>query len=199
MILDKVLTKEQQHELFEEQKAVFSNSIVEGEKYRPRADFYAAGCKVATLIYPAFENKADMARRFHQAAWFPKVIRADESILFLDVTTEVVNKTTSIPMESDVFMCLKTSPQKISHEASPYYMNPDVEHPVWNHDYELTEENVFSLSDIIASLNFAITDARHNLNSEVLISYLEANGFEIDFHFPFTSQTFMAVENEIYF
>lgn len=205
MILEKILTKEQLKELFEEQKAVFSDTVSQigddgkSTKYRPRADFYTTGTKVATVTYPSFKDASDMATRFDQAAWFPKLIHADESILYLDVTTEVVNTKTGIPIDSDVFLCLKTSTHNLEWEASPYYMNPDVEYPVWNLDFEVTEENIFSLHDIIASLNFAITNGRHNLDIHVVMNYMQANGFEIDFHHPFVADTFRVIENATFF
>lgn len=199
MILDKALTKEQLQDLFEEQKAAFSDGVKNGEKYRPRADFYTTSLRVATLTYPSFQDENDMENKFHMAAWLPKLLRADESILFLDTISEVVNKKTGETMESDVFMCLKTTSRSIDWEATPYYMNPDVEYPVWNTDYEVTESNVFGLHGIIASLNFAITNPRHNLDIGATISYLEANGFEIDFHYPFNIDAFKIMDNLAYF
>lgn len=199
MLLDKLLSKDQLHEIFEEQKAVFSSMMEEGEKYDPKSDFYISGKKVATLTYPRFADTSEMTKRFHQAAWFPKLIRADETILFLDVTAEVLNSKNGTTMDSDVFLCIQTSPQMMRHEAAPYYQNPDVKYPVWNTEYELTEDNVFSLQDIIGSLNFAITDGRHNLDVMVTFDFLKANGFEIDFHFPFSPETFAVLEGDMFF
>lgn len=195
-ISTKPITKQELEKLFEEQQAVFTQLVSEGVKYRPRADFFVGTAKIATLIYPNFESFDHMCTAFDQASWFPKIIRSDESILFLDVECDVISKKNGEVVQSDVFLCLKVSNTNLMYHAAPYYINPEVKYPTWNDDYELTEANVFSLTDIISSLYVSVSKANNPLDSQVVFNYLEDNGFELDFHFPWNKNVFEAIEKQ---
>lgn len=188
MLIEKELSQDRVNELFDEQRAVFADTIAEGKSYRPLADYFIAGRKVASLRFPSFADYDDMVYKFHMSTWLCKTLRTDESIVYMDTTAEVQDTNTSESISSDVFLAFKTSKEEIIHAAAPYYMNPESKYPVWNQDLEMTQENVFAMSDLIDPLHFAITRTSHLMSLMIVIEFLNQNGFEIEFHSPFAPE-----------
>jgi hypothetical protein len=198
MFITKNITTADFEKLFEDQKAVFAETVAAEEKFVTVAEYFILGNRIATLRFPRFESVEHATLCFNQSMWFPRVIGADECIFYVDTTAEVTNSKNGETKTTDVFVAFRANRHNLSHLATPYYMYPDVRYPVWDPDFYVSEESLFSLKDIVGALHFAVERTENLFDSQIYIDFLNQNGFTTEFHPPFTEKTIIQFTEERY-
>lgn len=186
------LTDAQALDMFEEQKAFFVDVISNGNVFRPKAEFFYGAQRIASLTYPSFSNQDEFESAFNKGSWFPRIISADEVLLYLDISCELQVDGSIDTKESDVFLMLHASTDYLGFKAAPYHIAGGETLPTWDDSLTMSENDVYSIKPVIFALHVGITQRKHNLNEEVVCQYLETNGFTIDFYHPMSRETIRA-------